>query len=303
MSRPEVRPPKRTFTSSIGMSFVLIPAGSFAMGSPTDEPGRKDDERQHLVTISKPFYLQTTEVTVKQWTVVMEFEISVFRGYGDDWPIQRVSWDNAQEFIQRLNQMENVNKYRLPWEAEWEYACRAGSKGRFCFEDGEEKLGEYAWYEVNSADKSHPAGEKTPNAFGLYDMHGNVWEWCQDWYGDYPTRQVMNPTGPRSRRETCVAGRFVGLRCDERTFGESVRGEAGLPPPRHGLSGCKGFLVTPWTFMPLHRNVAGEAGHITWKNGDMTEKSAPDSVTLTYELLIVGDPHPQKVSRMGAGSP
>lgn len=204
-SAPEA-PTQRSFTNSIGMSFVLIPAGSFTMGSPTGEPGQDPDEQQHPVTISKAFYLQTTEVTQYQWTQVMGSQRSSFKDCGDDCPVERVSWPDAQEFIRGLNQKENVNKYRLPSEAEWEYACRAGSKGRFCFGDEEAKLGEYAWYAGNSERKTHPVGKKKPNALSLYDMHGNVLEWCQDWYGDYPTSHVTDPTGPKAGEKRVLRG-------------------------------------------------------------------------------------------------
>ena len=117
-------------------------------------------------------------------------------GAKEDRPVEQVSWDDAQEFLAKLNLMEKIDTYRLPTEAEWEYACRAGSTTRFCFGDKEEKLGEYAWYGDNSEGKTHPVGQKQPNAWGLYDMHGNVWEWCQDWYGDYPAGPVTDPRGP-----------------------------------------------------------------------------------------------------------
>ena len=192
-------PPTRdVFTNSIGMKFVLIPAGSFTMGSPSDEPGRDSDERQHRVTISKPFYLQTTEVTQGQWRRVMGNNPSYFKNCGDDCPVEQVSWNDAQEFIRKLNQMEGIDKYRLPTEAEWEYAARAGSTTRYYFGDDESSLGRYAWYSRNSGKRTHPVGQKRPNAWGLYDMHGNIWEWCQDWIGDYPSGHVIDPKGPSS---------------------------------------------------------------------------------------------------------
>jgi len=120
---------------------------------------------------------------------------SHFNNGGDDCPVEQVSWDDAQEFIRKLNQKEGADNYRLPTEAEWEYACRAGSTTAYCFGDDESRLKEYAWYDKNSDSKTHPVGLLKPNAWGLYDMHGNVWEWCQDWYGDYPSDAATDPIG------------------------------------------------------------------------------------------------------------
>jgi len=195
-----------SLTKSLGMKFVLIPAGTFMMGSPPDEEGRHKSEIQHKVTISKPFYLQTTQVTQGQWKSLMGGNPSEFKG--DTRPVDNVSWDDAQQFISKLNQKENTDKYRLPTEAEWEYACRAGSIGRFCFGDSEDKLGEYTLYGFTKKKKKgpHPVGRKKPNAWGLYDMHGNVSEWCQDWWGDYPTGQVTDPKGPPSGEYRVLRG-------------------------------------------------------------------------------------------------
>lgn len=179
--RPSSLEKGRSFTNSIGMKFVLISSGTFMMGSsPLNEPERFKDERQHRVTITKPFYMQTTEVTQDQWREVMGSNPSHFKDCGADCPVEGVSWNDAQEFIRKLNQKERADTYRLPTEAEWEYACRANSITRFCFGDSDGKLGEYAWYSGNSSLKTHSVGQKQPNAWGLYDMHGNVLEWCQD---------------------------------------------------------------------------------------------------------------------------
>jgi formylglycine-generating enzyme required for sulfatase activity len=196
----------KTITNSLGMKFVLIPAGTFKMGNPAGEPFRDKDERQHQVTISQPFYLQTTEVTQGQWRKVMGKNPSYFQQCGDDCPVEHVSWHDAQEFIKKLNRMEKTDKYRLPTEAEWEYACRAGSTSTWCFGDNEAKLGEYAWYRENSGSKTHPVKQKKPNAWGLYDMHGNVWGWVQDRYGDYPAGPVTDPTGSASGERRVLRG-------------------------------------------------------------------------------------------------
>jgi len=184
------------FSEIIGLQFVHIPSGTFTIGSPTSETDRYEDEKQVDVTLTEGFYLQTTEVTQWQWRAVMGKNPSFFQDCGDNCPVEHVSWNDVQEFIHQLNLKEGVDIYRLPTEAEWEYACRAGSKKRFCYGDDEQRLREYAWFAENSEGRTHPVGQKKPNAWGLYDMHGNVWEWCQDWYGEYPGKAVIDPKGP-----------------------------------------------------------------------------------------------------------
>ena len=182
---PALSSNQKTYTNSIDMEFVLIPAGEFKMGSPSDEEGRFDNEGPlHTVKIEKAYYLGKYEVTQKQWREVMGYNISNFKG--DNLPVEMVSWSNVQEFVRKLNEKEGTDKYRLPSEAEWEYACRAGTTTRYSFGDIESRLGEYAWYSDNSGGKTHSVGQKKPNPWGLYDMHGNVVEWTQDrWHIDY----------------------------------------------------------------------------------------------------------------------
>jgi len=163
--------------------FVRIPAGKFRMGS--------SDENLHTVTLTKPFELMTTPVTQALWEFVMGGNPSCFKG--PDRPVEEVSWDDAQGFISKLNAMLGVTCFRLPTEAEWEYACRAGTTSATYG-----NLDEVAWYENNSGKETHRVGQKQPNAWGLYDMLGNVWEWCQDWYGGYPDGDVIDPVGPSS---------------------------------------------------------------------------------------------------------
>ena len=170
-----------TITNSIGMEFVLIPAGEFEMSSPEDEEGRWDNEGPvHHVKIEKAFYMGRYEVTQKEWREVMGDNPSHFKG--DDRPVEKVSWNDVQEFIRKFNEKEGTDNYRLPSEAEWEYACRAGTTTRYSFGDSESKLGDYAWCDENSGSKTHPVGLKLPNPYGLHDMHGNVWERVQDKY-------------------------------------------------------------------------------------------------------------------------
>jgi formylglycine-generating enzyme required for sulfatase activity/serine/threonine protein kinase len=172
---------QKIFTNSIGMEFVLIPAGEFDMGSPANEAGRGEDEGPvHRVKISNAFYMSKYEVTQKQWREVMGNNPSSFKG--DNLPVEQVSWDDIQKFIKKLNEKESTDKYRLPSEAEWEYAARAGTTTRYSFGDDESKLSEYAWYDNNSGGKTHEVGQKKPNPWGLYDIHGNVHEWVLDIY-------------------------------------------------------------------------------------------------------------------------
>ena len=185
----------RFFTNSIGMSFVLLEAGTFMMGSPQEVMDRNGDETQHRVIISKSFYIQTTAVTQEHYEKVMGETPSEFLNGGINCPVENISWNDVQEFIKKLNRIEDTDMYRLPTEAEWEYACRAGSDASFCFGDDENILKEYAWYDANSDNKTHPVGQKKPNARGLYDMYGNVWEWVQDRYGEYPKGVMTDPEG------------------------------------------------------------------------------------------------------------
>ncbi len=181
----------------IKLEMVLIPAGEFLMGSPdSDKDAFEWEKPQHRVRITKPFYLGKYLVTQEQWEVVIGNNASRFKGPKN--PVEQVSWDDCQQFLDKLNKRQGNlgGRFVLPTEAHWEYACRAGSKTRYCFGDDEKQLGEYACYGANSGGKTHPVGEKKPNAWGLYDMHGNVWEWCQDWYGDYKESPVDDPSGP-----------------------------------------------------------------------------------------------------------
>jgi formylglycine-generating enzyme required for sulfatase activity len=198
---------EKTYTNSIGMEFVLIPSGSFIMGADKNFEEAADDETpQHRVTISKPFYLGAHEVTQAQWTAVMGNNPSKFKGRSN--PVEMVSWDDVQIFIRRLNQQEGHKRYRLPTEAEWEYAARAGTTGAYSFGDDADSLGRYAWYVGNSGDKTHPVGQKQSNPWGLYDMHGNVWEWVQDWYDSayYSRSPGTDPKGPSSGSYRVVRG-------------------------------------------------------------------------------------------------
>jgi formylglycine-generating enzyme required for sulfatase activity len=205
--------PRLNFTNSLGMEFVYIEPGSFMMGSPLDEPKRFNNEKQHQVTLTKGYYIQTTEVTQGQWKAVMGDNPSKFSSYGNNCPVERVSWNDVQEFITKLNSQEDSG-YRLPTEAEWEYACRAGTKTPFSFgrclsTDQANYDGKYPMPECSKGryrEKTIPAASLEPNAWGLYDMHGNVCEWCQDWKGTYPSGSVTDPVGPTSGSARVLRG-------------------------------------------------------------------------------------------------
>lgn len=181
--------------NSLGMELMLIKPFTFENGQ--TQPHRFNmgsSDKPYWITLTQPYYLQTTQVTQGQWRVVMGQNPAKFQG--DEWqPVERISWDDIAPFLQRLN-MLNEGFYRLPTEAEWEYACRAGEDSSYSFGDNEEHLPEYAWFDANSQGRPHAVGMKKPNRWGLYDMHGNVWEWVADRFGAYPVGEFTNPRGP-----------------------------------------------------------------------------------------------------------
>jgi len=208
-----------------GITLILVKPGTFRMGSPlwpTEGPA-------HDVEITKPFYLGETEVTQAQWQRVMGSNPSNWKG--NDLPVEQVSWEDAMEFCRKTG-------YRLPTEAEWEYACRAGSTTRFSFGDAAGDLGAYAWYDGNREKRTHPVSQKKPNAWGFLDMHGNVWEWCADWYaGDYYGHSPrQNPKGPSSGSVRVSRGGSWRL---NPWFCRSATRGAGAPSDRDDNSGFR----------------------------------------------------------------
>jgi formylglycine-generating enzyme required for sulfatase activity len=184
-----------SFTNSLGMQMLWCPPGKFLMGSPEDEKESFVDEDQVEVRISQGFWLASTPATHGQWQALMGSKPNKFGG-SKDLPVENVSWDAAQRFCTKLNVGQSDHpgyRYALPSEAQWEYACRAGEKGSY----SGSSLDEVGWYRGNSGNKTHDVGQKKPNAWGLYDMHGNVSEWCADWYAD-TLQGGVDPTGPQS---------------------------------------------------------------------------------------------------------
>jgi len=230
---------EKTFINSIGMEYVLIPKGASLMGTPKGQPGKGKDELQHKVILEKPFYMQVTEVTVKQWRAIMGKRFFGKKKGGDEMPVVKVSWQDTASFIKKLNEL-NEGTYRLPTEAEWEYACRAGSETAYSWGNDidcskasysnntlkSDKCVSYAKGRGIKSDQPAPVKSYAPNAFGLYDMNGNVWEWCQDWYAPYDGGKEMNPTGPelgsdkvdKVRRGGSWYGVGQSCRCGNRNF-------------------------------------------------------------------------------------
>ena len=193
-------------TNTLGQTFNYIEPGTFMMGSPSSESGRGSDETQHQVTLTKGFYMQTTEVTQGQWKAIMGSNPSRLSSCGDDCPVETVGWNDIQTYITKLNQ-QTGQTYRLPTEAEWEYAARAGTTTAYHFGDSSSQLGDYAWYYDNNSSSTHPVAKKKPNDWGLYDMHGNVWEWVNDWYdSSYSSSPETDPQGPGSSSDRVVRG-------------------------------------------------------------------------------------------------
>jgi formylglycine-generating enzyme required for sulfatase activity len=213
---------EKTIINSAGIELLLVPSGTLMMGSDdADRTAAASEKPRRQVTISKPFYLGKYEVTQAQWEAVMgsnpytSSRSNPFYGLPGmaeritkpDHPAT-VSWNDAQEFIRRLNEKEGHTRYRLPTEAEWEYAARAGSTTAYSFGDDPRELATYAWYgEDFATGGTHPVGKKQPNPWGFCDIHGNVWEWVQDFYGERPSAAPStDPTGPRTGTAHVVKG-------------------------------------------------------------------------------------------------
>ena len=218
-----------TTINSISMEFVLIPPGSFRMGGDKKLEQAEDHETpRHFVKFSNAFFMGKYEVTQAQWSAIMDNNPSEFKD--DTRPVERVSWNDVQAFVLKLNTKEETNKYRLPSEAEWEYAARAGSESSYTFGADTNILSQYAWDRNNSGGETHPVGQLNPNAWSLYDMHGNVHEWCQDWFDrKYYSQSPSNaPLGPSTGLAKALRGGDWGsedwyCRCASRSLGSPDR--------------------------------------------------------------------------------
>ena len=200
-SRPKVT------LDDIMRNMVYVEGGTFTMGATSEQQNPYDDEKPtHRVSLSS-FYIGKYEVTQALWKAVMGSNPSNWKG--DNLPVENVSWNDCQTFLRKLNAMTGKN-FRLPTEAEWEYAARGGNLSRGYQYSGSKKIDDVAWYDNNSGGETHPVGTKAPNELGIYDMSGNVWEWCQDWYGDYHGYSQTNPTGPSSGSYRVYRGGSLG---------------------------------------------------------------------------------------------
>ena len=229
--------------NGIGMKLELVPPGEFEMGSPdADKETRNDEKPQHRVRITRPFYLGKYPVTQEQWEAVMGSNPSQTKGPKN--PVNLVSWYHCQVFLGKLNAKTagQGGKFVLPSEAQWEYACRAGSTTKYCFGDDETQVGDYAWYKANSGEICRPVGEKKPNAWGLNDMHGNVWEWCQDRYGEgyYVMSLADDPVGPLEGTSRTSRG---GSYYNPAGYCRSARRDGQLPSVRYATLGFRVCLT------------------------------------------------------------
>ena len=216
--KPTASVSEKSFTSkTTGAKLLLIPAGEFQMGSPNSVYGCHSEKPQHEVRLTNPFYLSETVVTQSQWKAVMgttPWKDQSYVNEGSDYPATYVNWENAQEFYQKLSEKDG-REYRLPTEAEWEYACRGGTTTTFSFGDSVDALWDYAWWGIRNRDRNmeseqypHEVGKKRANPFGLFDMHGNVWEWCSDWFwADYYKPNLsVDPKGPEEGSVRALRG-------------------------------------------------------------------------------------------------
>jgi formylglycine-generating enzyme required for sulfatase activity len=303
----------RAFTvKGVSFKMVRIPAGEFMMGSPPNEPGRDNGETHHRVRISRDFWLGQTEVTQGLWKAVMGSNPSYFSNCGDDCPVEKVSWNDCQEFIRKLNGMVSGGNFRLPTEAEWEYACRGGTTtpfhtGRCLNTDQANYNGNYPLSGCSKGEKRErtvKVGSFAPNAWGLYNMHGNVWEWCQDRHGDYPSGAVTEPAGPlggssRVYRGGSWSGHAAYCRSAMRSGSEpDYRGGVGLRLARteserttggeQGAAGAKGGLTASQDQPSVVPSKPDEKSYLALSKTLEKEKPSEAGVRLLQVYSIAG---------------
>ena len=241
--------------NSIGMELKLLPAGTYTMGQAGSD---MEDETPHEVTLTSPFYIGVYEVTNAQWKRVMRELPGYVINRDNDLPVVKLHVSDANEFCARLSSLPEEQAagrvYRLPTEAEWEYACRAGTSSRYSFGEDESLLSDYEWWQTNSGGKSHPVGLKRPNAWGLYDMHGNVSEWISDWYGEYPKDAVTDPQGPRFGSYHPDRGGNYG---SEARFCRTAERGGYQPDPQYGTIGFR-LALSPSADHPRAPNMGVE---------------------------------------------
>lgn len=221
----------------LSMEFVLIPPGVFQMGSPA-EIGDSDEKPKHQVSLTKPFFLGKFEVTQAQWMQLMRSNPSHFKG--ENRPVDNVSWNDCLRFLEKLA-AKTDRTFSLPTEAQWEYACRAGTDTRWNFGDSPVPITEYAWVGQESRSTTHPVGQKKPNPWGLHDLYGNLGEWCADWYGNpYPKGDAVDPQGPPSGQSKVIRGGAWG---DDPSNARSAYRNANGPA---GATDGIGFRCVMW---------------------------------------------------------
>jgi formylglycine-generating enzyme required for sulfatase activity len=222
---------------AVEMPLRWIPAGTFSMGSDT---GRDDEKPVRKVTITRGFWISQTEVTQAQWKAVMGAE-NPSQWKDDTKPVENVTWDQARQFCAKLSQLTG-REFRLPREAEWEYACRAKSTTAYFHGDTETALRRAGWFTANSDEQTHPVSKLASNGWGLYDAHGNVWEWCEDWYGDYPSGSRTDPTGPATGTARVIRG---GSWFNSESFCRSASRFQADPAGRRAYIGFRVVWVPP----------------------------------------------------------
>ncbi len=241
------------------MAFMQIEPGTFMMGTPESEPGQfLAEEPQHQVTLTKGFYMGKYEVTQWQWQQVMgsqPWRSSVDSSDAND-PAFNITWLEAEKFIEKLNASSTTHIFRFPTEAEWEYACRAGTTTRWSFGDDEWQLADYAWYDQNSnMQQPHRVGLKLPNPWGLYDMHGNVVEYTSDWWGSYLPDAQVDPTGPT---DPPLQPKFTDSPVQYRDYIRVVRGGSFEAPDRLARSATRGFRDQGFGYRSMGFRVVAE---------------------------------------------